>query len=255
MTVGIGCIGVLGVGHLAVTLLDGWRRSGLSSGSILLSPRGYGKREAELHGHSLATDSADLVRRSDVVLLAVRPGDAVAAVTDLPWRPGQIILSACAGVPIAALEAAAPSARVCRIMPLTAAGIGASPTTCFPALTKLLPLLERLGPVIPLTDERDFETATVSAAVYGWVLSLIGTSTDWAVHNGLAADAARRLTAATFIAAGRIAGEPEADISSLLSELVTPGGITEHGLKVLEAADVTTAWEKASTAVLTKLTS
>lgn len=254
MSQGRTCIGVIGVGHLAMTLLEGWRRSGLCADAMLLSPRGHGPEQAAAHGHSLATDNADLVRRSDVVLLTVRPDDAIAAVAGLPWRAGQIVLSACAGVPVAALEAAAPGARVCRIMPLTAAGIGASPTTCFPALASVTPLLARLGPVIPLAHEADFETATVSAAVYGWALTLIGTSIDWAVANGLPPETARQLTGATFAAAGRLACQPGADVAALLSDLVTPDGITERGLQVLDAGQVTQSWQAASRAVLDKLT-
>ncbi len=247
-------IGVIGVGHLAATVLDGWRRSGLGAGSVVLSPRGKARALAEAHGYAVAADNADLVRCADVVLLAVRPGDAAAAVAGLPWRAGQVLLSACAGVPNAALAAAAPGARVCRIMPLTAAGIGASPIPCFPAPDAVMPLLERLGPVIPLTCEADFETATVSAAVYGWALSLIGTSIDWAVARGLPPEAARQLTGATFSAAGRMACEPGADLGVLLSELVTPGGITERGLQVLEAGQVAQSWQAASRAVLDRLT-
>lgn len=247
-------IGVIGVGHLAATLLEGWRRAGLGADSVLLSPRGRARELAAAQGYAVAGDNADLVRRADVVLLAVRPADVQTALAGLPWRAGQVLLSACAGVPIPVLEAAAPGAQVCRIMPLTAAGIGASPIPCLPMLDSLRPLLECLGPVIPLAHEADFEAATVSAAVYGWALSLIGTSIGWAVANGLPPETARQLTGATFAAAGRMACEPGADMAAMLSELVTPGGITERGLQVLEAGQVAQSWRAASDAVLEKLT-
>ena len=247
-------IGVIGVGHLAATLLAGWRRSGLPSEEVRLSPRGHARRLAQAHGYALARDNADLVTWADAVLLAVRPGDAAQALRGLQWRSGQVVLSACAGVALEDLQAEAAPARVCRIMPLTAAGIGASPTTCFPPFAEIVPLLERLGPVIPLTREADFETATVSAAVYGWALSLIGASIDWAAAKGLPPETARQLSGATFAAAGRMACEPGADVAALLAELVTPGGITERGLQVLEAHETRQGWNAASDAVLDKLT-
>lgn len=247
-------IGVIGVGHLAMALLEGWRRSGLPAEEILLSPRGHGRGAAMAHGHALARDNVDLVRRVEIIFLAVRPAHAEAALSGLPWRRGQIIVSACAGVSIATLQKAAPEAEICRIMPLTAAAIGASPTTCHPLPPEVEPLLARLGPVIPLAAESAFEVATVSAAVYGWALELIATSAAFAQANGLPAETARALNAATFTAAGRLAGQPGADLSLLLSELVTPGGITERGLDVLSAGAVPETWTLASQAVLDKLT-
>lgn len=246
-------LGILGVGHLAETLLAGLMRSGMSPEKILLSPRGKGSELAAMHGFDLAQDNADLVRRSDCVLLTVRPAAAQAALTGLPWRDDQIVVSACAGVTIATLAAAATPARIVRIMPLTAAEIGKSPTILYPDLPELRAFLDRLGTPIPVGREEDFEIATINAAAYGWVQSLIGLTAAWSVAQGLAPDTARLLTARTFEAAGALIAEKPEPVAQLLHELVTPGGITERGLHVLEEADVPAAWEEACQAVLDKL--
>ncbi|CAD5274327.1 Pyrroline-5-carboxylate reductase [Bosea sp. 62] len=247
-------IGFLGVGHLAEEMITGLLRSGLPAGEMILSPRGLGPKLAERHGIALAADNGALVAAAEIVLLATRPGDAVAAMTGLGWRPGQILVSACAGVPLADLRAAAAPAEVVRIMPLTAASIGASPTTVYPDLSALRPLLARLGAVIPLADEAGFETATVSAAIYGWAQVLIGLGRDWSLAQGLAPETARQLAAETFVAAGRMIAERPEPVEALLTSLATPGGITECGLKVLEAGDVEASWIGACDAVLEKLT-
>lgn len=247
-------IGFLGVGHLAQEMITGLLRSGLPASEMILSPRGHGPELAGRHGIALATDNDVLVAGADVVLLATRPADAVAAVTGLGWRPGQILVSACAGVPLAELRAAARPAEVVRIMPLTAASIGASPTTVYPDLPALRPLLARLGGVIPLADEAGFETATVSAAIYGWAQVLIGLGRDWSLAHGLAPETARQLAAETFVAAGRMIAERPEPVETLLQSLATPGGITECGLQVLEAGDVEASWIGACDAVLEKLT-
>lgn len=247
-------IGFLGVGHLAEEMITGLLRSGLPAGEMILSPRGHGPKLAERHGIALASDNGGLVAAADIVLLATRPGDAAAAVAGLGWRPGQILVSACAGVPLADLRVAAGPAEVVRIMPLTAASIGASPTPVYPDLPALRPLLARLGAVIPLADEAQFETATVSAAIYGWAQVLIGLGRDWSLAHGLAPETARRLAAETFVAAGRMIAERPEPVEALLTSLATPGGITECGLRVLEAGDVEASWIAACDAVLEKLT-
>lgn len=247
-------IGFLGVGHLAEEMIAGLMREGSGELEPILSPRGYGPRLAERYGLVLATDNAALVDAAEIVVLATRPRDAVAAIAGLPWREDQILVSACAGVPIADLAAAAAPAQVMRIMPLTASSIGASPTTVFPDLAPVRPLLRRLGSVIALDDEGQFEAATVSAAIYGWAQSLIGLGHDWALAHGMGPEASRQLAAATFIAAGRMIAERPEPIGALVESLTTPGGITERGQMVLDAQDVPASWTAACDAVFAMLT-
>ena len=244
-------LGILGVGHLAATLVAGFLRSGLDPQALLLSPRGKARDLSARHGIPLAADNADLVARSSIVILTTRPADAPAAVAGLPWREGQIVISACAGVPLSRL--AVQPAQGVRAMPLTAAEIGASPTVCFPPLQEAVAVLERLGPVIPLGGEDEFEAATVNAAVYGWALSLIRRSAEWMAGKGPDAQAMRKLAALTFTAAGRMIVEKQEPMEDLLGELVTPGGITELGLGVLAEGGVPECWDAASQAVYDRL--
>jgi pyrroline-5-carboxylate reductase len=245
-------IGILGVGHLAASMLTGFLRSGLDPAAIILSPRGKAAVLAIQHGFRLAADNRELVEVSDVVLLAVRPIHAPEAVSGLPWRKGQTVISVCAGVPLAGLDVA--PARIVRAMPLTASEIEASPTVYYPDVEQARAVLDRLGPPIALSSERDFEVATVSAAVYGWAQDLIRRTAEWSSAQGLDPTAARRLAAGTFVAAGRLIAEKGDPMERMLQELVTPGGITERGLQVLSAREVPMAWEEACTAVLAKLT-
>ncbi|MGO4740704.1 pyrroline-5-carboxylate reductase family protein [Bosea sp. 2KB_26] len=246
-------IAFLGVGHLAEAMIEGFLRDRQELPHLALSPRGHGPKLAKRHGLELAERNDALVSGSDIVFLATRPGDAIAAISNLPWRPEHILVSACAGVPLAQLERAAAPARVMRIMPLTAASLGASPTTAFPSFPEVHPLLARLGPVIALENEAQFETATVSAAIYGWVQSLIGLGRDWSVAHGMSPEAARQLAATTFVAAGRMIAERPEPVETLIANLATPGGITERGLAVLSEHGVQEGWTAACDAVLAKL--
>ncbi|MFT4150676.1 MAG: NAD(P)-binding domain-containing protein [Paracoccaceae bacterium] len=246
-------LGVLGVGHLARAILKGLDRAGVDPSQVILSPRGHGPELAAAQGYGLAADNVELVARADVVLLAVRPAAAASAVTGLPWRAGQVLLSACAGVSADTLSSVAPGARVVRIMPMTAAEIGRSPTTIFPDDPVARGWIEKLGPVVPLAREQDFEVATVSAAVYGWAQDLIARTADWSAAQGLDAATARLLVARTFEGAGALIAEKPEPMPQLLEELVTPGGITERGLQVLGGAGLPAAWDAACQAVLDKL--
>ena len=247
-------VGFLGVGHLAEALIVGLLRSDFPRDALLLSPRGRASHLAAEHGLRIAASNAELVAQSESVVLAVRPKDAPDTVRNLPWRAEHVLISACAGVPISALETAGAPATVCRIMPLTAAALGASPTTLYPDVPQARALIAQFGSVIALARESDFEVATVSAAVYCWAQDLIARSGRWASAHDLSPEAARQLSALTFVAAGRLIAERPESMDDLLTSVVTPGGITERGLNVLEEHGVGHAWDQASDAVLAKLT-
>ncbi|QWK80559.1 pyrroline-5-carboxylate reductase family protein [Ochrobactrum sp. BTU1] len=243
--------GVLGVGHLAKVIISGLIGSGFKANDILLSPRGKAQEVSSLYGISIASDNRDLVDRADIVLVAVRPSDAINALEGLPWRENHVVISVCAGISISALPVI--PAKVVRAMPLTASEINASPTACYPDNLEAAAILNLLGPVIPLTSEADFEVATVNAAVYGWVQDLIRQTTEWCSEKGLSHTIARKLVANTFVAAGRLIAEKPEPIEQLLKELVTPGGITELGINVLSKKGHPIIWRDASEAVLTRL--
>lgn len=247
-------IGVLGVGHLASVIVTRLVEGGWPADRLVLSPRGKGPEIAARHGLELAAHNAALVAGAETILLAVRPVAAEEALRGLPWKQHHIIVSACAGVSIARLTAAAGEApRIMRVMPLTAAALGASPTTAFPDLPEARSLLEQLGPVLPMPSEEAFETATVTAAVYGWAQDLVRQTSGWLAAHGVENQVARRLSALTLVAAGRVTAESHTDLADLMRGLVTPGGITELGLKTLEEKGASAAWEAACDAVFARL--
>lgn len=244
-------LGIIGVGHLAVSILEGLMRAGHLPGDIVLSPRGHGRQMAHDHGFALATDNAQIVRDCDAILVAVRPDQAASAVRGLPWREGQIMLSACAGVALSELDVG--GATPVRIMPITAAKLRASPTLVYPDLPAAHPLLEAIGTPVPLRSEAEFDAATVSAAMYGWAQALIRTGADWTAAQGMEPAEARQLVARTFTAAGRIIAEEDAPMADIIASLCTPGGITRAGLDHLMAEGAPEAWQGACDLVLARL--
>ncbi|MEM7221536.1 MAG: pyrroline-5-carboxylate reductase dimerization domain-containing protein [Pseudomonadota bacterium] len=246
-------VGLIGVGHLASYLVPGLLR-GLQPEALLLSPRGRAQSAAlaARHGLAVAESNQDLVERCDMVLLATRPGQAAEAVAALTWRQGQTLVSLCAGLPLAALEAG--PATLARALPVSSALIGESPTCLTPDLHHVRALLAPLGPVIALPDEASFEVASVPSAYYGWIHALIAETSDWATRQGLPEATARALVAQTLRgAAGMILAEPERPVDDMIKTLATPGGITELGLRHLRETSAFGPWNEACDAVLARL--
>lgn len=250
-------LGILGVGHLASYLVPGWARAEARP-SFHLSPRNaeVAARLARDYGCHIAADNAALVHDCDVVVLATRPGHAVAAVQGLPWRAEQTVISVVAGLEIAELAPAVAPARLVRTMPITSAAVAESPTLLFPEDPVARALFEPLGPVLVLPDEAAFTAASVIAALYGWVYALIGEAASWTEAAGLAPELSRQLVAQTFKGAAAMTLErPEEPLSEIVAGLATPGSITKLGLDHLRDAGVLREWQAACDLVLRRLES
>ena len=86
---------------------------------------------ARLYGLHTLSDNALLVRRVDVVILAVKPQILAGVLQEIaPAVSGRLLISIAAGVPIAAIEprAARVTTRVVRAMPNTPALVDAGAT-------------------------------------------------------------------------------------------------------------------------------
>lgn len=248
-------IGILGVGHLATFLVDGLRRAG-DEQPIVLSPRNRGRAQALARrcACTVATDNADLVERSELVVLATRPPQAVDAVTDLPWTADHVLVSVAAGVGLASLRAAAAPATVVRAMPVSCAAIGHSPTALFPDERRARALLEQVGTVHVLPDEAAFEVASVLGAFYAWAFALAAEGTRWTREHAVDPDTARALVVGMLRgAAGMMAAQPDVPPAEMLDALATPGGLTRLGLGVMDERGALAAWSEACDAVLSRV--
>ncbi|MFO0995901.1 MAG: NAD(P)-binding domain-containing protein [Alphaproteobacteria bacterium] len=249
-------VGVIGVGHFGAALVRGLARSGLAPDEIVLAPRGREVRPlaAEL-GVAVAADNAEVVARSNVIFLCVRPPQAVEAVEGLPWRGSHVLISACAGVPIVDLAVATDGVpTIVRAMPMTSAAIGASPTVVYPTHERANQALARFGHVLALQDEDAFEIATAVAVAYTLCHDLVSRTADWAEAAGLNRETARRLAAGHFeSAATMMAGAKDGPREKLIETLVTKGGVAEAAYGVLRAGQFGETWEAALAAALERV--
>lgn len=250
-------IGFIGAGHLAGYLLEGFhhRRAGLQ---ILLSdcdPQRAGHLADRWEARAVKDNQA-LLDASDLVILAVRPGDAVPACKALAFRSDHVVASAAAGLPLTELAPAVGPATAVRIMPITSAALNLSPTLVFPAHPVVCEVLALLGQVHVLPSEASFTAASVIAAFYGWVYALADETVAWTVREGVPEDVARKLVLETIRSTAEMSlAKPEHSIKELLDLLATPGGITEYGLRILQAQRGIEAWPVALNAVLDRMRS
>ena len=243
---------VLGGGHMGRALLSGLLRSGTRPERLSVGESSEEARRAlarEL-GVSATADNARAVDGAAVVVLAVKPQQARAAVTGIaPLLRAQrpLLLSVAAGVRIATLESwCGPGVPVARAMPNRPALLGAGATALYaPSAVggELRAAAERIaravGEVVWVSEEDLLEVVTaLSGSGPAYFFLLAELMAEAAAELGLAAPVAKRLAAATLHGAGLMAAAGDADLAQLRAEVASRGGTTEAALGEFASADL-----------------
>lgn len=195
-----------------------------------------------------AADPADLVARSDVIILAVRPGDW----PDLALRaPGRLVLSFLAGTGIATL--AACGGRIVRAMPNAAAEIGASysPWVAGPGVTgadrqAVRAILSAIGQEDELQTEAEIDLMTAASGSGAAYPALMASAVaEWLKARGLPPAVAWRASEAMVcggarLLEGRIQTAPE-----MVAAYLDYRGTTAAGIEAAEAGGFTSSLEAA----------
>ncbi len=248
-------IGFIGVGALAEYTVRGLRRGGWT-GQILLSPRNRevaGRLAADCDARVLVENAA-VAAAADIVVLATRPANALAALGDLALAPEQTLLSVVAGLSVAELAAHAGAVgKIVRAMPVTSAEVCASPTMVYPADPMVMRLFDHCGQAVPAAREEDFTAGTALACVYGWFFELFGQLVAAAEAAGLDPASARAMTLGMAEGAARLASEDRRPLPEIAAAIATPGTFTRLGLDVLAARDAYAPWAEAFNTLLDKL--
>lgn len=203
------------------------------------------------HGSSeviWAADARDLVAKSDVVVLSVRPAD---------WPPlqldarGRLVVSFMAGVEIDALSAS--GGRIVRAMPNAASEIRASYTPWFAAPDVSVAdkqvvrgLLSCIGTEDELAAERHIDVMTAvpgSGAAYPALMAL--AMMEFMKSQGVAEPIARRAVEGTVCGGARLLEGRIGEAAGFIAAYRDYKGVTAAGIDTAEAAGFPAAVVKA----------
>ena len=238
-------VGVIGVGSMGGAIARGLIESGtLAPERVMVADQDAGKRGAfESLGCRAFPDGAQMLPEGpDVVVLAVKPqvlGDVMATLSD--GVAGRLVVSIAAGVPLAAIEAALPGARVVRVMPnlpvqvrsgATAVCAGSAATS--EDLGLACELFRALGAVAVMReDQLDVSSAVVGTAPAFFSL-FVDTLTRAGVRAGLPAQTCREFLEATMLGCAEQLVTEGVHPRVYMERVTSPGGTTAAALEELE---------------------
>jgi pyrroline-5-carboxylate reductase len=241
-------VGFVGSGSMAAAMARGWKGE---FERMLFSDSGSGRaRELadELDGE--ATTNAEIAKRADLVVVAVKPAalDGVAPELGAARR----LVSILAAVSLGRLEAAFPEAEVLRVMPNVGVEVRKG-VLCVAgeASEQVRAKLGVLGHVVELPDG-DFDEATaVMSCAPAYLALAVEALADAGAEAGLDEELARELVVETTAGTAELLRiRHPADVRKAVA---SPGGSTEAGLEALDREGGRAAFEAAVRASLERM--
>jgi pyrroline-5-carboxylate reductase len=241
-------LGFLGAGNMAGALIRGLLQAGVVKPAGILASDVRAEHLEELkaaHGIRVTTDNHALVAASRVLVLSVKPQviDKVLTAVGSEVKPGTLVVSIAAGVPIAALEARLPpGTRVVRSMPNVAAlalagatAIAAGTHATAEDLAIATALFEATGRVVTLDESLMDAVTGLSGSGPAYVMLIVEALADGGVKVGLHRDTALLLAAQTVFGATKLLLDTGEHPGRLKDMVTSPGGTAIAGLHTLES--------------------
>jgi pyrroline-5-carboxylate reductase len=257
-------IAFLGGGNMATALIGGLIAKGTDARSLAVievSPAARERLGARYPVHiSTAPDAA--LQRSEVLVIAVKPQDAKAALASISLNQ-HLVVSIAAGLTLETLSRWLGGHRkLVRCMPNTPALIGAGIAGLFalPEVTadekkKAEAILGAVGEVVWVGQERLLDPVTaVSASGPAYVFWFIEQLAASAEKLGLPKETSLRLAIHTVLGAAKLAASSSEPPASLRKNVTSKGGTTEAALKVFDAEKLAERFARAVAAASRRAT-
>jgi pyrroline-5-carboxylate reductase len=244
-------LGFIGTGNMAQTIIKGLIENNKTlPQNIMGCNRSPGKLQKLVENYQiLSASSADaVIDFADIVILAVKPQDFIAAVEPISrqFQKNQIVISLAAGIQLNRLKKLIPETRVCRLIPNTPSIIGRGVLGFYSEekddsiLSVVEDLVSSLGHLIVVDDEEKLEAITVaSASGTGFVFEMMLYWQEWLEEHGFTETEARQITVETFLGTSMLASQNKQNaIEELQARVTSKKGVTLAGLSSMRELEI-----------------
>lgn len=243
-------IGFIGAGVMARALGKGLVEGGVVPATDLISSAPTAQEGQPfldlLPGARWTADNAEVVRKSDLVILAIKPQVFPEAMPPLhEASAGKLVLSLAAGITIGKIrDWLHPTARIVRTMPNTPMqiGLGASVYAGASNVTEAdyqlaHRILSSAGKAWRVEEDQINAVTALSGSGPAYVFHFIDALIRAAVALDLPEDIARELALQTVLGSAQLAAESQLSPLDLAAQVKSPRGTTLAGCAVLEKDD------------------
>lgn len=244
-------IGFIGAGNMCQALISGWlANQSFKPENIFVSNRSPGKvkRLAEQFGIQDVATNEEVVDKSDVIILAIKPQDLTMAIEPIAsaFQSSHTVVSLAAGFRLQSLKKILPQvSQMVRVMPNTPVRIQKGVIGY--CLSKNDIGMERwvekafspLGLVVKVDEGEPFQALTVSCGSgVGFVFELMIYWQEWLEERGIDPELAKKMTVQTFVGASSLAEHEEQSLVELQHKVASKKGVTAAGLDSMRELEV-----------------
>lgn len=247
-----GHIGFIGTGNMAEALIRGLLAGGSVTPEQVSGSEPRPERCAEIrerYGIVCTTDNLEVARRSDILVLSVKPQvmTRVLEQIDAELKHDTLVISIAAGVPLAVMRRYLPKNRIVRTMPNTPALVGAGATVLAPGegvteqdLTVARRIFDSVGVSFVLEESQLDAVTGLSGSGPAYMFLIIEALSDAGVKVGLSRYVAQALAAQTVLGSAKLLIDTKQHPGQLKDMVTSPGGTAIAGLHTLEEGGLRT---------------
>ncbi len=239
-------IAILGAGNLGISIASGLRESGfLKNRELTLTRRKPSVIEHMEGDHiKITADNRSAVRKADLIILAVQPGQLQALISEI--RPDldsdrHLIVSVITAVSISEIAAQLQGPfRIVRAMPNTAVAAGQS-MTCMAhngvddeVMSEVEAVFECVGQTLQIEEELMQAATVVCASGIAFWMRFIRATTQGGVQLGFDAKDAQKIAVQTCMGAASLLMHEHSHPEQEIDKVTTPKGCTIAGLNEME---------------------
>ncbi|OUE24493.1 pyrroline-5-carboxylate reductase [Clavibacter michiganensis] len=264
-------LAMLGTGSMNGAILGGLLQPGVEvDGDVRVTTRSAASAAALGQRDGVQASSVEedadanrrAVRGARIVIVGVKPHMVPDLLREIAGDldPGALVISVAAGVTIATFESLLPAhVSVVRSMPNTpslvgrgVAGLAAGTRSSPEDLAVARAVFATVGDVVEVPEERIDALSTISGSGPAYVFLLIEELTRTAESKGFTPDEARVLVQGTFRGAVELLAASDDEPAELRRRVTSPKGTTERAVEVLQAADLSALFDRATDAALAR---
>jgi len=251
-------IGFIGAGNMAEAIMKGIISAGVATREDVIAADVVKERRdivSKAVGVKVTADNVEVVRSSNIVLLAVKPQNMAVVLEELkPYLTADhLVISIAAGIRLGYIESRLNfGVRIVRVMPNQPCMVSASASGF--ALGKsakpedrdtVLKILQSVGVAFPLEEKLLDAVTGLSGSGPAYIYMVIEAMADGGVLAGLPRDVAIKLAAQTAYGSAKTILETKVHPGEAKDMVASPAGTTIEGIRVLEKAGIRGAFIEA----------
>ena len=247
-------VALLGVGAMGEIILSGLLRAGWDASEVVGAARRAERREelASRYGVRMEATVEAATAGADAVLVGVKPYDALALLPQIAphLAPGAVVISLCAGITTAQMEAQLPDGTpVIRVMPNTPAELGVGMSVISAGahaseadLARAVSLMEAVGKAVVIPESHQDAATAISGSGPAYIFYVVEAMIEAGVVLGMPRTTATELVVQTLFGAATMIKETGQHPTVLREQVTSPGGTTAAALRTLDDHKVRAAF-------------